>query len=170
MLLHKPHSEVREMTPPRGIVHVRPAGPSDRDPISRLREGLWPETSTREHAREVADFLAGKRTSSLPLAVLVAETINGELVGFVEVGLRSHADGCDPKRPVGFVEGWFVSEKYRRKRIGVQLLAAAENWARSQGCAEMGSDALISSDVSQRAHEACGFEVVDCCVHYRKVL
>ena len=76
----------------------------------------------------------------------------------------------DPKHPVGFVEGWFVSEGHREKGIGALLLAAAEDWARRHGCVEMASDTWIDRTLSQRVHEALGFEVVDRCVHYRKAL
>jgi serine/threonine protein kinase len=34
----------------------------------------------------------------------------------------------------------------------------------------MASDAIIDNELSQRAHEALGYEVVDRCVHYRKRL
>jgi aminoglycoside 6'-N-acetyltransferase I len=49
-------------------------------------------------------------------------------------------------------------------------MRSAEDWARAQGCREMASDALIDNEGSQRAHEALGFDVVDRCVHFRKVL
>jgi aminoglycoside 6'-N-acetyltransferase I len=71
---------------------------------------------------------------------------------------------------VGFVEGWFVEENRRRKGLGSQLLAAAEEWVRSQGCTEIASDTWIDHTLSQRVHEALKFEVVDRCVHYRKQL
>lgn len=106
----------------------------------------------------------------MPLAIFVAETAAGELVGFAEVDLRSHADGCDPEQPVGYLEGWFVAEGHRRSGIGARLVAAAEDWARGHGCVEMASDTWIDRTVSQRAHEALGYEVVDRCVHYRKAL
>jgi hypothetical protein len=51
-----------------------------------------------------------------------------------------------------------------------ELLAKAEGWARSHRCVEMASDAIIDNELSQRAHEALGYEVVDRCVHYRKRL
>ena len=92
------------------------------------------------------------------------------MVGFLEVGMRSHADGCDPSRAVGFVEGWFVQEGLRNRGVGKELMLAAEEWARAQGCLEMASDALIDNHLSHRAHEALGFEVVDRCVHFRKGL
>jgi aminoglycoside 6'-N-acetyltransferase I len=92
------------------------------------------------------------------------------LIGFIEVAMRSHADGCSPTRPVGFVEGWFVRESFRKQGIGRKLMRAAEEWARSQRCIEMASDALIENQGSHAAHKALGFEVVDHCVHFRKGL
>lgn len=149
---------------------IRPAQLSDRDQLLRFREALWPRASAEELARELTLILDGKAPVTLPLIILVAETTDGTLAGFLEVDLRSHVDGCDPVRPSGYVEGWYVAENHRHKGIAKVLLAAAEDWARSQGCFEMGSDTWIDNEVSQRVHEALGYEVVDRCVHYRKTL
>ena len=143
---------------------------SDRDQLARMCEALWPDTSADEHARELTLILEGKPVVTLPLIILVADAGEGTLAGFLEVDLRSHADGCDPIRPVGYVEGWYVAESYRNRGIGRKLLAVAEDWARSHGCLEMASDTWIDNDVSQRVHETLGYEVVDRCVHYRKTL
>jgi aminoglycoside 6'-N-acetyltransferase I len=159
-------------------IFVRLAQPSDCDQLVRFREALWPNASAEEHARETALILEGKLPLTMPLIILVAElvaelageTSNGTLAGFLEVDLRSHADGCDPARPVGYIEGWYVAESHRHKGIAKKLLAAAEDWARSQGCVEIASDTWIDNEVSQRVHEALGYEVVDRCVHYRKKL
>ena len=153
-----------------GEIHIRAARSTDGEQLSHLREALWPESSAEEHAIELGSILAGTHGGALPLVVFVAEAANGVLVGFLEVGLRSHADGCDPRRPVGFLEGWFVLDIHRRKGVGKQLLTAGEDWARSRGCVEMASDTWIDHPVAQNVHEALGFEVVDRCVHYRKVL
>src|ERR1051325_12235178 len=131
---------------------------------------LWPKSSAEEHAQELRLILASKTVTTLPLTILVAEAGDGSLVGFVEVALRSHADGCNPSRPVGYIEGWYVAEDQRHLGIGKKLLEQAEDWARGHGCAEIASDALMDNEVSQRAHEALGYEVVDRCVHYRKTL
>ncbi|MBV9156135.1 MAG: GNAT family N-acetyltransferase [Acidobacteriaceae bacterium] len=101
---------------------------------------------------------------------MVAETGDGRLFGFAEVDLRSHADGCSPARPVGYLEGWYVAEEARRSGIGRQLLSTAEDWARSHGCVEMASDTSIDNELSPTCRKALGFEVVDRCVHYRKTL
>ena len=50
------------------------------------------------------------------------------------------------------------------------MLNAAEEWARSRGYSEMGSDALLDNVVSHRAHVASGYDEVDRVVQFRKVL
>ena len=162
-------------------IRIRPAQLSDHKQLLRFREALWPNASADEHSRELALILEGKPVTTLPLIILVAELVadpgdrpdeasSRTLAGFLEVDLRSHADGCDPSRPAGYIEGWYVAENYRNRGIGRKLLAAAEDWARTQGCREIASDTWIDNEISQRAHEALGYEVVDRSVHYRKSL
>ena len=151
-------------------VRIRQAKPADRDQLAQLRQALWPKISAAEHARELEAILAGHTPGALPLINFVAETADGTLNGFAEVDLRSHADGCHPAHPVGYLEGWYVTHEYRWRGIGRRLLAAAEEWARGHGCFEMASDTWIDNELSQSCHEALGFEVVDRCVHYRKGL
>jgi aminoglycoside 6'-N-acetyltransferase I len=81
------------------------------------------------------------------------------------VGLRSHADRCDPALPVGNVEGLYVVEGQRRGGIGKRLLAAA---AQRQGCAEITSDTQIGNELSLRAHESLGFRVVERAILFHK--
>ena len=149
---------------------IRPAKIEDAQPIALLREALWPDGSASEHRREFEEILRGEWSAIYPYVVFVASTAEGELIGFADVTLRSRADGCDPKRPVGYLEGWYVTAPHRRHGTGAALLAAAEQWARTQGCTEMASDTWLDHEVSQRAHEALGFEVVDRVVTFRKTL
>jgi aminoglycoside 6'-N-acetyltransferase I len=154
----------------RDGVRIRAAREVDCDGLAEMYAALWPWASAEEHGKELRLTIKGKARLTMPIAVLLAEEGDGRLAGFVEVDLRSHADGCDPAQPVGYIEGWFVAEEYRRSGIGAKLIAAAEEWARGFGCVEVGSDALIENDVSQSAHESLGYEVVDRCVHYQKRL
>lgn len=150
-------------------LRIRPARARDEQAIAALRAALWPEGSLEEHAEETRAIVAGAPKSTMPLAIFVAEQARA-LVGFVEVGLRSHADGCDPTRPVGFVEGWYVADSHRGRGVGRALLRAAEDWSREQGCRELASDTWLDNEASQAAHVALGFEVVDRCVHFKKPL
>ena len=149
---------------------IRRAQLSDREHLVRMRTALWPDSSAEEHDLEVIAILEGRAALTMPLIILVAETGDRRVVGFLEGDLRSHADGCNPAHPVGYIEGWYVAENYRDQGVGKRLVAAAEDWARSHGCVEIASDTWIDNEVSQRAHQALGYEVVDRCVHYRKTL
>ena len=148
---------------------VRLARLSDVAELTRLRHALWPEGSLEEHRAEIEAVLAGAWSATYPYVIFVSES-EGLPVGFAEVTLRSRADGCDPARPVGYLEGWYVDSSCRRRGLGAALLHAAEDWARAQGCTEIASDTWLDNPLSQRVHEALGFEVVDRVVNYRKAL
>jgi aminoglycoside 6'-N-acetyltransferase I len=153
-------------------MRIRPAQVADLDQLAHLCEALWPSSPAEAHAQELRLILGGNaaRVLTMPIEIFVADASDGTLLGFVEVDLRSHADGCNPSKPVGYIEGWYIAEDHRQRGIGKKLLKKAEDWARNHRCAEIASDALINNEVSQRAHEALGYEVVDRCVHYRKRL
>jgi aminoglycoside 6'-N-acetyltransferase I len=145
-------------------VQIRAYRDADWPDWLRLSLALFPEYSTdvlepgmREHrARSDAE-------------VFVAEREDGSVAGFVEVGARPYADGCDTS-PVGYIEAWFVEADVRRKGYGRALLLAAENWARGRGYREMASDAQLNNEISYAAHRRAGYAEVDRIVQFRKVL
>lgn len=147
---------------------IRPARATDLPRLAALRHALWPEDDRDAHAREIEDILGGRLDAIYPYFILVAEGEDGDLAGIAEVTLASRADGCDRRRPVGYLEGWYVASPWRGKGIGRRLVEAFEEWARAQGCVEIASDTWIDEPGSQHAHEAVGFEPVDRCVNYRK--
>ena len=102
-------------------------------------------------------------------ALFVAERPDASVCGYVEVGSRPYADGCDTS-PVGYIEAWYVDPDVRRAGYGRALLAAAEGWARSRGYHEVASDARLDNIVSHEAHRRAGYEEVDRVVQFRKVL
>jgi len=101
--------------------------------------------------------------------VFVAEREDGSIAGFVEVGARPYADGCDTS-PVGYIEAWYVDPDVRRGGYGRALLEAAEDWARTRGYREMASDAQLNNEISHAAHHRAGYAEVDRIVQFRKVL
>jgi aminoglycoside 6'-N-acetyltransferase I len=156
-------------SPVRAGIEVRLAVLGDAAAVSEMCAALWPDGPAAEHRGEFEEKIASGRSGTLPVAYFVAAS-EGALVGFVEVGLRSHAESCDPARLVGYVEGWFVRPELRKGGVGAALIRAAENWAREQGCREMASDAWVENQDSHAAHKALGYEEVDRCVHFRKAL
>jgi aminoglycoside 6'-N-acetyltransferase I len=73
--------------------------------IAKMCGLLWPEASIEEHREEIGCLLASGMYGSLPGAILISYGELRALNGFLQVGIRSHANGCDPSQPVGFVEG-----------------------------------------------------------------
>ena len=130
----------------------------------RLSLALFPEYPPDDIAAGMREF---RRRSDGE--VFVAEREDGSLAGFVEVGARPYADGCESS-PVGYIEAWYVDEAVRRSGYGRALLAAAEDWARARGYQEMASDARLDNEVSHAAHRHSGYDEVDRVVQYRKSL
>ncbi|HEY3113246.1 MAG TPA: GNAT family N-acetyltransferase [Gemmatimonadaceae bacterium] len=130
----------------------------------RLSLALFPEYRAEELAAGMRDHRARSDAE-----VFVAERDDGSVAGFVEVGSRPYADGCDTS-PVGYIEAWYVEPDVRRSGYGRALLAAAEEWARGRGYREMGSDSRLDNEISHAAHRRAGYDEVDRIVQFRKVL
>jgi aminoglycoside 6'-N-acetyltransferase I len=133
--------------------HTRPVTRADADAWLELRCALWPEDSDA-HRQAIERFFSGDRRE--PAEVLLA--FEGDApVGLAELSIHNIVDGCRTGN-VGYLEGWYVVPAARRRGVGRALIAAAESWARAQGCTEFGSDAAIDNSVSIAAHHALGFE------------
>ena len=139
---------------------VRRYEPADRRGYQLMREALWPDCSDADN-----DVWLARRDT----ATFLALRDDGSLCGFVEVGSRPYAEGCDSS-PVGYIEGWWVDADMRKRGVGRALLAAAETWAREMGYTEMASDALLDNHVSHAAHGRCGYAEVERIVTFRKPL
>jgi aminoglycoside 6'-N-acetyltransferase I len=145
-------------------VHTRAYRDADWPEWLRLSLALFPEYSAEVLEPGMRDHRARSDAE-----VFVAEREDGSIAGFVEVGARPYADGCDTS-PVGYIEAWYVDPDARLRGYGRALLAAAENWARGRGYREMASDSQLNNDISYSAHRRAGYAEVDRIVQFRKVL
>jgi len=140
---------------------------ADRAEWLRMRCALWPGSGDDGHGREMDGFLV---SGVGPAAVFVADReAEGNLGGFLEMGLRSYAEGCRSS-PVPYIEGWYVDPDLRRRGVGEALVEAAEAWARERGYTEIASDTAPDNEVSLSAHERLGFAETDRMVCFRKEL
>ena len=144
---------------------VRPILKKDIAEWFRLRKLLWEGSSDDEHKIEMRDIYEHTDTQF----VIVAETEDSKLVGFLEASIRPFVEDCHSDH-VGYLEGWYVEPEFRRHGIGGKLVSGAENWARAKGCREMASDAEIGNDLSLKAHQNLGYEETSRLVHLRKEL
>lgn len=146
------------------MMRIRQFQKIDWDEWRRMDLALFPDNEFEDVEAEMRALLA--RSDA---AVLIAERSDGSVCGYVEVGSRAYADGCRSS-PVAYIEAWYVDPDVRRTGCGRALLAAAEEWARERGYTEVASDARLGNDVSLKAHQSSGYEVVDRIVQFRKPL
>lgn len=149
-------------------MEVRAVTRNDRDEWARMREALYPDPPVSE-IDEWLDAMGAGGTHPVGVAVFVADRGNGMLAGFVEIGSRNYAEGCETT-PVAYLEGWYVDPDVRRSGLGRRLLQAAESWAGANGFTEMASDAELHNAASLEAHRALGFDEVERQVCFRKTL
>jgi aminoglycoside 6'-N-acetyltransferase I len=144
---------------------VRPFHEGDLSEWFRLRQLLWDQTGDEDHKEEMMDILDHHETQF----VIVCDVGNGQLGGFLEASIRPFVEDCLSDN-VGYLEGWFVEENYRKQGIGTRLVKMAEHWAKERGCSEMASDAEIYNETSISAHSKLGYKETSRLVHFRKEL
>ncbi len=143
---------------------IRPVEQGDFEQWHRMRVALWPDATQPEDECDMQEYL-----TATGMAAFVAQAASGQIVGFLEANIRYYAEGC-LTRNVGYIEGWYVDEEYRRQGVGAALVQAAEAWARSKGCQEMASDCLLENEVSLAAHLSLGYEEQERLIHFVKPL
>jgi len=148
---------------PMSIVVAAMSARDEADWLS-MRQALWPGASAADHRAEMKEL-----TARTEFAAFMARDGAGAALGFAELYVRPFANGCTA-RPVPFLEGIWVASEARGRGVGRALLVAVENWCRSRGFAELGSDTLIDNTASHRAHSAWGFAETERVVYFRKPL
>lgn len=119
------------------------------------KEKLYEEFKASINKKGVVFFLA--YAASIP-------------VGFAQCKLRyDYVEGTKTS-PVGYLEGIFVKEEYRKKGYAKELLAACEQWAKAQGCSEFASDCELDNSESLIFHLKNGFNEANRIVCFKKVL
>lgn len=143
---------------------IRRATHEDKHEWLRMRQGLWPEAPADYLSLDLDELLADENS-----AIFVASKEHGQLVAFIEAGLRDYAEGCETS-PVGYILAWYVDPHVRGQKLGRELIRVAEGWAREKGCGEMASDTWLDNEPSIQAHLKMGYYEVDRLVHFVKRL
>lgn len=132
----------------------------------QLRQSLWPDGTAEEHVAEMASFLNAPHR----YAQFLAYSASGQAVGFAEAAVRTDYVNGTNTSPVAFLEGIYVAPEFRRNGVGAALVSTVSAWARSVGCSELASDALLENESSHAMHRALGFQETERVVYFRKVL
>jgi aminoglycoside 6'-N-acetyltransferase I len=138
---------------------IRSFAKGDTEVWAAFRARLWPDADPQELALECRAFADGIPVPDIT-AVLIAEDEASHPIGFLELSIRASAPGC-ASMPIAYVEAWYVEPHARRQGVGVALMRAADNWARSRGFVELASDTDVGNEASQCAHARCDFQEVE---------
>ena len=143
---------------------IRPVTDADHPAWAAMRSKLWPDADPRELEGELASLFA----LDPPYTVYIAEEA-GRQIGFIELWVRSYAEGGPPE-PSAYVEGLWVDPEKRRTGVATALLRQAEKWAKDKGFKWLGSDADLDNRDSHAWHKAAGFTAIEQLVVFGKPL
>ena len=142
---------------------IRLAESADLPALAALGAQLWPEHTPAELETE----FAGEMAAGVQFLLLSDHTVPA---GFAQCSLRRDYVEGTRSSPVGYLEGIFVLPAYRGKGHAGRLLAAAEAWARAQGCTEFASDCEWDNIVSRDFHLHNGFTEANRIICFTKML
>ncbi|MBI5963267.1 MAG: GNAT family N-acetyltransferase [Chloroflexi bacterium] len=144
-------------------ITLRRVTQEDKAEWFRMRKGIWPDAPDEYMTFDMDDILADDDY----FAIFACD--GDRPIGLTEAQIRDYGEGCETS-PVGYLEGWFVQDEYRGKRIAGLMTQAAENWIREKGCTEVASDTWLDNEPSIRAHVNMGYVEVERLVHFVKQL
>ena len=143
---------------------VYPAGAADLPALTNLALQLWPDHEALSMQQDL-EMLMSRKDVAFFLA-----TDRQMPIGFAQCQLRQdYVEGTESS-PVGYLEGIFVADGYRKRGIARALLSACECWTKAQGCTEFASDCELSNRESLKFHLNMGFEEANRIICFTKKL
>lgn len=90
-------------------------------------------------------------------ALILVLKIDNKVQGFSHVQSRhDYVEGCKSS-PVGYLEGIYIMEQYRRRGYASEMLEKAKLWAKEKGCYEFASDTELGNEIGYVFHKNSGF-------------
>ena len=130
---------------------IRKAAKTDMVSVAEMAVMMWDSHSVEELKGEFEQEIENKD------CVMYIYCIDNIPIGFAQCGLRhDYVEGTESS-PVGYLEGIFIQEDYRRKGYARALMAECEKWAKQKGCSEFASDCELDNNVSLTFHMKMGF-------------
>lgn len=143
---------------------IKRAGIEDAGTLAGLAILMWPDNDLKDLETEFRELAENDE------AACFIKYAGTEPIAFAQCQLRrDYVEGTESS-PVGYLEGIFVIEGYRKKGYAAELLSECEKWAKEKGCTEFASDCEIGNFDSLRFHKALGFEEANRIICFRKDL
>jgi glucosamine-phosphate N-acetyltransferase len=123
---------------------------ADFEPIYRLLQQLWPESSLDRQALKKT-FPRALKSSHIRYLCAVER---GEIIGFCSVSVR---ESLWQQGRLAHVDELVVDAEHRGKGIGSALLDEAAAYAKKSGCARVELDSAFHRRAAHRFYEGLGF-------------
>ena len=143
---------------------IRKASKDDSRVLAEMAVQMWDSHSVHELEADFTGTLLNAQSA------FFIKYENELPVGFAQCGLRTdYVEGTESS-PVGYLEGIFVKEEYRKAGYAKELLCACEMWAKEIGCSEFASDCELDNVASFKFHMAMGFVEANRIICFKKKL
>lgn len=143
---------------------VKKAEEKDLIEIAKMAVIMWESHSVEDLMEKYAEVINNEEAG-------IFLKYNYDIpVGFAQCQLRHDYVEGTASSPVGYLEGIFVKEEYRKQGYAKELLKICEEWAKEQGCTEFASDCELSNKNSFNFHMSMGFEETNRVICFKKKL
>ena len=143
---------------------VKRANAEDAGALAAMAAQMWKDHSPEDMAEEFYELVTSDE------AACFIKYADDKPIGFAQCQLRhDYVEGTESS-PVGYLEGIFITEGYRKRGFAAELLSECEKWAREKGCREFASDCELDNEESISFHSAMGFEEANRIICFKKEL
>lgn len=143
---------------------IQKAKMNDLPILVELTSLLWPYHTAEDMKGELSEILEQEE------AAFFLAYDSKTPIGFAQCQLRhDYVEGTETS-PVGYLEGIYVAEGYRKQGVARELLSACESWAKEKGCAEFASDCELDNAQSLQFHLNVGFQEANRIICFTKKL
>ncbi len=119
--------------------------------VTKLALELWPDNDMEPLANEMKVIIAQSD------ATIILAYNEQQVIGFAQCQIRNdYVEGTNTS-PVGYLEGVYVKDAFRKQGVARELIATCEQWAKTQGCHEFASDCELHNEESLSMHIRLGF-------------
>ena len=132
--------------------------------LAQLAVKMWKSHTIEELTKEFEEIVNSKE------AACFITYDNDIPIAFAQCGLRhDYVEGTESS-PVGYLEGIYVDDSYRKQGNAKALLQECESWARNMNCVEFASDCELQNEDSLKFHISMGFEEANRIICFTKKL
>ncbi len=141
---------------------IKSAVKNDARVLAELAIQMWNDNTVLDLEKKFEELIESDK------ATCFIKYIDNMAIGFAQCQLRTdYVEGTETS-PVGYLEGIFIVEAYRKKGYAKELLSACERWAKEQNCSEFASNCELDNTASLRFHLTMGFEEANRIICFRK--